>query len=393
MKKVLAINSGSSSFKYKLFSLPDEKVVASGMADRVGLDGSSFEIKFDDQKHVEEVAIPDQETAVKLLLDNLTKYKVIDSLKEIVGVGHRIVAGGEYFKDSALINEEKLQKIFALKDYAPLHNPAEGEGIKAFMKLLPGVPEVGVFDTAFHQTLDAVHYLYPVPYEYYEKYKARKYGAHGTSVRYVANEAAKMMGKDIKDLKLITCHLGSGSSITAVKNGKSYDTSMGFTPLAGIMMATRSGDVDPSLLQFVMNKENLTMDEMIDILNKKSGLVGISGISPDMRDLKHNKDPRAVLARQMFVNRIVRYIGAYIAEMGGVDGIAFTAGIGEHDKRVRASVMKQLSFMGIDPDLEANETNGQKFITKPDSKIKVMIIPTDEEVMIARDVVRLAHLD
>ncbi|WP_276804772.1 acetate/propionate family kinase [Lactobacillus hominis] len=394
MKKVLAINSGSSSFKYKLFSLPDEKVIAEGMADRVGLPDSTFDMKLaDGKKYEEKENIPDQEAAVQKLLDWLQKYNVVTDLSEIAGVGHRIVAGGEYFKDSAIIDEDKLEKVFALKEYAPLHNPAEGEGIRAFMKLLPGVPEVGVFDTSFHETLDAVHYLYPIPYEYYEKYRARKYGAHGTSVRYVSGQAAEMMKKPLDELKLIVCHLGSGASITAVKDGKSYDTSMGFTPLAGIMMATRSGDVDPSLLQYVMKKENLSMDEMIEILNKKSGLLGVSGISPDMRDLKHNPDKRAQLAREMFINRIVRFIGAYTAEMGGVDGIVFTAGIGEHDKRVRKAVMKDLEFLGIDPDFDANETNGQKFITKPDSKIKVMIIPTDEELMIERDVVRLAHLD
>lgn len=394
MKKVLAINSGSSSFKYKLFSLPDEKVIAEGMADRVGLPDSTFDMKLaDGKKYEEKENIPDQEAAVQKLLDWLQKYNVVTDLSEIAGVGHRIVAGGEYFKDSAIIDEDKLEKVFALKEYAPLHNPAEGEGIRVFMKLLPGVPEVGVFDTSFHETLDAVHYLYPIPYEYYEKYRARKYGAHGTSVRYVSGQAAEMMKKPLDELKLIVCHLGSGASITAVKDGKSYDTSMGFTPLAGIMMATRSGDVDPSLLQYVMKKENLSMDEMIEILNKKSGLLGVSGISPDMRDLKHNPDKRAQLAREMFINRIVRFIGAYTAEMGGVDGIVFTAGIGEHDKRVRKAVMRDLEFLGIDPDFDANETNGQKFITKPDSKIKVMIIPTDEELMIERDVVRLAHLD
>ncbi|WP_297816689.1 acetate/propionate family kinase [uncultured Lactobacillus sp.] len=394
MKKVLAINSGSSSFKYKLFSLPDEKVIAEGMADRVGLPDSTFDMKLaDGKKYEEKEDIPNQEAAVQKLLDWLQKYDVVTDLSEIAGVGHRIVAGGEYFKDSSIIDKDKLQKIFDLKEYAPLHNPAEGEGIKAFMKLLPGVPEVGVFDTSFHETLDPVHYLYPIPYEYYEKYRARKYGAHGTSVRYVVGQAAKMMDKPLDELKLIVCHLGSGASITAVKDGKSYDTSMGFTPLAGIMMATRSGDVDPSLLQYVMKKENITMDEMIEILNKKSGLLGVSGISPDMRDLKHNPDKRAKLAREMFINRIVRFLGAYIAEMGGADGIVFTAGIGEHDKRVRKGVMEALEFLGIDPDFEANETNGQKFITKPDSKIKVMIIPTDEELMIERDVVRLAHLD
>ncbi|GAA3625920.1 acetate kinase [Lactobacillus hamsteri] len=394
MKKVLAINSGSSSFKYKLFSIPDEEVIAKGMADRVGLDGSSFEIKLaNGEKHVEEVSIPDQETAVGLLLKALKKYNVVEDLTEIAGVGHRIVAGGEYFKDSAIIDEENLQRIFDLKEYAPLHNPAEGEGIKAFMKLLPDAPQVGVFDTSFHQSLDATHYLYSVPYEWYEKYHARKYGAHGTSVRYVSKRAAEMLGKDVKDLKLIICHLGSGASITAVKDGKSFDTSMGFSPLAGITMSTRSGDVDPSLVQFVMEKENLSMDEMIEILNKKSGLLGLSHISPDMRDLKFNPDERAQRARAIFINRIIRYVGAYLTEMGGVDAVIFTAGVGEHDVGVRKAVMESLEFMGLKPDLEANEENGERFITKPDSKIKAMIVPTNEELIIARDVVRLAHLN
>lgn len=394
MKKVLAINSGSSSFKYKLFSLPEEKVIAEGMADRVGLDGSSFDIELKDgQKHTEDVAIPDQETAVSLLLKALKKYNVVDDLKEIAGVGHRIVAGGEFFKDSALITEDNLHEIFDLKEYAPLHNPAEGEGIKAFMKLLPGVPEVAAFDTSFHQSMDDVHYLYSVPYDYYKKYRVRKYGAHGTSVRYVSMRTAELMKKDLKDLKMIVCHLGSGASITAVKNGKSYDTSMGFTPLAGITMSTRSGDVDPSLLQYVMDKENMSIDEMIKSLNNKSGLLGISGISPDMRDLKFNPDKRAQLARKIFINRIVRYVGSYLVEMGGIDAIVFTAGVGEHDVGVRKGVMDSLKFLGLDPDYEANEENGEKFITKPDSKIKALIVPTNEELMIERDVVRLAKLD
>lgn len=394
MKKVLAINSGSSSFKYKIFSLPEEKVIAEGMADRVGLDGSSFDIELKDgQKHTEDVAIPDQETAVSLLLKDLKKYNVVDDLKEIAGVGHRIVAGGEFFKDSALITEDNLHEIFDLKEYAPLHNPAEGEGIKAFMKLLPGVPEVAAFDTSFHQSMDDVHYLYSVPYDYYKKYRVRKYGAHGTSVRYVSMRTAELMKKDLKDLKMIVCHLGSGASITAVKNGKSYDTSMGFTPLAGITMSTRSGDVDPSLLQYVMDKENMSIDEMIKSLNNKSGLLGISGISPDMRDLKFNPDKRAQLARKIFINRIVRYVGSYLVEMGGIDAIVFTAGVGEHDVGVRKGVMDSLKFLGLDPDYEANEENGEKFITKPDSKIKALIVPTNEELMIERDVVRLAKLD
>ncbi|TLQ21666.1 acetate/propionate family kinase [Lactobacillus helveticus] len=390
MKKVLAVNSGSSSFKFKLFSLPDEKVVARGMADRVGLAESTFTIVLaNGESHQKQIAIPDQEAAVNLLINALKKYHAVEKLHEIVGVGHRVVNGGEYFKDSAVINKDNLQKIWDLAGFAPLHNPVEAKGIEAFMHVLPDVPQVAVFDTSFHQTLDPVHYLYSIPYDYYKKYGARKYGAHGTSVHYVTLEAAKMMQRDVKDLKLIICHLGSGSSITAIKNGKSYDTSMGFSPLSGVTMGTRSGDIDPSLVQHLMHETVASIDEMIDILNKKSGLIGLSGISSDMRDLKYNDDPRAVLSRKIFINRIVRYIGSYLAEMGGADGIVLTAGVGEGDVEVRKQIMDAFKYMGVKPDYEANKSNGQKLITKPDSKIQVMIIPTNEELMIARDVVRL----
>ena len=394
MEKVLAINSGSSSFKYKLFSLPDEKVIAKGMADRVGLDYASFEIKLaDGTKHVEKTEIPDQEAAVSLLLKFLKQFNVVEDLNEIVVVGHRVVNGGEFFKDSTIITKENLHEIYELEDYAPLHNPAEGRGIEAFMNVLPNVPQVAVFDTTYHRALDPVHYLYSLPYEYYEKYGVRKYGAHGTSVRYVAPRAADMMGKDLKDLKLIVCHLGSGASITAVKDAKSYDTSMGFSPLAGITMATRSGDIDPSLIQHLMHVEHKSMDEMIYMLNHKSGLLGLSVISPDMRDVRESDSDRAKLARNIFINRIVRYVGSYIAEMGGVDGIIFTAGIGEHDMGVREAVMDAFKYMGVDPDYEANNKISEGFITKPDSKVKVMVIPTNEELMIERDVVRLTHIN
>lgn len=394
MKKVLAINSGSSSFKYKLFSLPDEKVIASGMADRVGLDNASFEIKLaDGTKHVEKTEIADQEAAVNLLIKFLKQFNVVDDLHEIVGVGHRVVNGGEYFDDSTIITKENLPKIYELEDYAPLHNPAEGRGIEAFMNVLPEVPQVAVFDTTYHRALDPVHYLYSLPYEYYEKYGVRKYGAHGTSIRYTAPHAAKMLGKDLKDLKLIICHLGSGASITAVKDGKSCDTSMGFSPIAGITMATRCGDIDPSLIQHLMHVEGKSMDEMIHILNHKSGLLGLSGISPDMRDIRESDTERAKLARKIFINRIVRYVGSYIAEMGGADAIIFTAGIGEHDMGVRKEVMDAFKYMGVEPDYEANEENGEHFITKPDSKVKVMVIPTNEELIIERDVVRLTNIN
>ena len=394
MKKVLAINSGSSSFKYKLFSLPDEKVIASGMADRVGLDNASFEIKLaDGSKHVEKTEIADQEAAVNLLIKFLKQFNVVDDLHEIVGVGHRVVNGGEYFTDSTIITKENLPKIYELEDYAPLHNPAEGRGIEAFMNVLPEVPQVAVFDTTYHRALDPVHYLYSLPYEYYEKYGVRKYGAHGTSIRYTAPHAAKMLGKDLKDLKLIICHLGSGASVTAVKDGKSFDTSMGFSPIAGITMATRCGDIDPSLIQHLMHVEGKSMDEMIHILNHKSGLLGLSGISPDMRDVRESDTDRAKLARKIFINRIVRYVGSYIAEMGGVDAIIFTAGIGEHDMGVRKEVMDAFKYMGVEPDYEANEENGEHFITKPGSKVKAMVIPTNEELIIERDVVRLTDIN
>lgn len=394
MDKILAINSGSSSFKYKLFSLADESVLASGLGDRIGIDGSTFSMKLaDGTKHEAEVDLPNQEVAVQTLLDWLKEYGVIADVKEIVGVGHRIVNGGELFPDSAIIDKDNIHKVFDLTNYAPLHNPAEGHGIQAFMNILPDVPQVGVFDTSFHQSMDEVHYIYSLPYEYYEKYKARKYGAHGTSVRYVSGKAAELLGKDLKDLKLVVCHLGSGASVTAVKDGKCYDTSMGFSPLAGVTMGTRSGDVDPSVLQYIMKKEGITdFNEMIDILNHKSGLLGLSGISSDMRDIRNSDDKRAKLADAVFINRVVRYVGSYIAEMGGADAVVFTAGIGEHDDEVREGVMKSLSFMGVDFDDAANKAANEGFITKEDSKLAGLIIPTDEELIIERDVVRLAKL-
>ena len=394
MDKILAINSGPSSFKYKLFSLADESVLASGLGDRIGIDGSTFSMKLaDGTKHEVEVDLPNQEVAVQTLLDWLKEYGVIADLKEIVGVGHRIVNGGELFPDSAIIDKDNIHKVFDLTNYAPLHNPAEGREIQAFMNILPDVPQVGVFDTSFHQSMDEVHYIYSLPYEYYEKYKARKYGAHGTSVRYVSGKAAELLGKDLKDLKLVVCHLGSGASVTAVKDGKCYDTSMGFSPLAGVTMGTRSGDVDPSVLQYIMKKEGITdFNEMIDILNRKSGLLGLSGISSDMRDIRNSDDKRARLAEAVFINRVVRYVGSYIAEMGGADAVVFTAGIGEHDDVVREGVMKSLSFMGVDFDDAANKAANEGFITKEDSKLAGLIIPTDEELMIERDVVRLAKL-
>lgn len=392
MKKVLAINSGSSSFKYKLFSFPDERVIASGMADRVGMENAVFKIKLSNGKeYIKNTAIPNQAAAVKLLMDDLKKFNVVKDLKEFAGVGHRVVNGGEIFKDSALIDQKKLQQIFDLGDLAPLHNIPEATGIKAFMETIPCVPQVAVFDTSYHTSLDPIHYLYSIPYKYYKEDSIRKYGAHGISVEYVARRAARMMGKNPNIVKLIVCHLGSGASVTAVKNGKSFDTSMGFSPLTGVTMGTRSGDFDPSALQQLMHKTGMSIDDAVDMLNHESGLLGISGISSDMRDLIESKEKRAKLARRIFINRVVRYVGAYAAEMDGVDGIVFTAGVGEHDSGVRAGVMSYLKYLGLKPDYKANRTNGEKFISMPDSKVKALVVPTNEELMIAREVIRLTR--
>lgn len=391
MEKILAINSGSSSFKFKLYEMPDEKVIASGIAERIGIANSFFEIKFNGEKHHLDIDIPDQETAVNILLDQFKELNIIQDLDEIKGVGHRVVAGGEIFKSSSLIDQKKLDQIYDLAEFAPLHNPAEARGIEAFMKILPDVPEVAVFDTSFHQTMPMINYIYSMPYEYYENFSARKYGMHGTSVRYVIPEAAKMLDKPLKDLKLIVCHLGSGASITAVQDGKSFDTSMGFTPIAGVTMGTRTGDIDPSLIPFLMEKLDVSAQEVIDIFNNKSGLLGISGISSDMRDVEEAFDqPRARLAHDIFVNRVVRYIGQYIFELGGVDGIIFTAGIGEHSIDIRDHVVRGLDFYGVKMDWDQNIADGQRFISTEDSSVPVMVIPTDEELMIARDVVALS---
>ncbi|WP_286822589.1 acetate/propionate family kinase [Lactobacillus sp. UBA5813] len=389
MKKVLAINSGSSSFKYKLFSFPDKKVIASGMADRVGLDNAVFKIKLHGKEYIRNTAIPNQEAAVSLLIEDLKKFKVLKNLEELAGVGHRVVNGGEIFKDSTFIDKEKLQQIFDLGELAPLHNVPETTGIKAFMKIIPNVPQVAVFDTSYHTSLEPINYLYPIPYKYYEELGIRKYGAHGISVSYVAPRAAKLMGKNPYTGKLIVCHLGSGASVTAVKNGKSFDTSMGSSPLTGLAMGTRSGDFDPSALQYIMKKTGMSIDDAVDMLNHQSGMLGISGVSSDMRDLIESKQKRAKLARKIFINRVVRYVGAYAAEMDGVDAIVFTAGVGEHDPGIRAGVMASLRYLGLNPDFKANRTDGEKFISKPNSKVKALIVPTNEELMIANEVMRL----
>ncbi|KRM09265.1 acetate kinase [Paucilactobacillus suebicus] len=392
MSKTIAINAGSSTLKFKLFEMPSEKVIAEGVIERIGLKDSFVSIKYDGKKLKDTIQATDHEVAINYLLDQLIKLNIIKDFKEITGVGHRIVAGGEFFKDSVIIDDDVMEKIDELADYAPLHNPANLIGIKAFKKILPDITSVAVFDTSFHTTMPEENYLYSIPYEWYEKYGARKYGAHGTSHRYVSARAAEMLGKDLKDLKMITLHLGAGASITAIKDGKSFDTSMGFTPLAGITMATRSGDVDPSLIAWLEGKLNISSDEMIDTLNHKSGLTGLSGVSADMRDLEKVMDTnhRAKLARDIWINRVIRYIGQYVAEMDGLDVLVFTAGVGENDIEIRQSIADGLSFFGVGIDSDKNQIRGEeRDLTADGATVKTLLVPTDEELMIARDVERL----
>jgi acetate kinase len=394
MSKIIAINAGSSSLKFQLFEMPNEEVITKGLIERIGLDDSVFSITVNGEKQTETTDIPNHEVAVELLLSKLTSLGIIKSLEEIEGVGHRVVHGGEEFQDSVLINDEVIEKIDRLSELAPLHNPANLTGIKAFKNVLPNVPAVAVFDTAFHQTMPESSFLYSLPYEHYEKYGIRKYGFHGTSHKYVSERAAEMLGRPIEQLRLISCHLGNGASITAIQGGKSIDTSMGFTPLAGVTMGTRSGDIDPALIPYIMEKTNKTADEVLEGLNKRSGMLGLSGFSSDLRDIEQKAEEgneRAEMALSVFASHIHKYIGSYAARMSGVDAIIFTAGIGENSDTIRARVLTGLEFMGVYWDPALNKLRGdERFISYPHSPVKVMVIPTDEEVMIARDVVRLS---
>ncbi|CAM3528258.1 acetate kinase [Cytobacillus oceanisediminis] len=394
MAKIIAINAGSSSLKFQLFEMPSEEVITKGLIERIGLDNAVFNISVNGEKIKEVTDIPDHDIAVKILLDKLTNLGIIQSLDEIEGIGHRVVHGGEAFNDSVIISDEVLAKIDELSELAPLHNPANITGIKAFQQVLPNVQAVAVFDTAFHQTMPESSFLYSLPYEYYEKYGIRKYGFHGTSHKYVSERAAEMLGRPLEQLRLISCHLGNGASITAIEGGKSIDTSMGFTPLAGVTMGTRSGNIDPALIPFIMEKTGKNADEVLDILNKKSGMLGVSGFSSDLRDIETQAvegNERAELALEVFANRIHKYIGSYASRMYGVDAIIFTAGIGENSDVIRERVLQGLEFMGVYWDPALNKVRGEEaFINYPHSPVKVMIIPTNEEVMIARDVVRLA---
>lgn len=394
MAKMIAINAGSSSLKFQLFEMPSEDVITKGIVERIGLNDSIFQITVNDEKVKDILDIPNHEVAVKMLLDKLISLNIIQSLNEIEGVGHRVVHGGEEFNDSVVITDDVLKKIEGLSELAPLHNPANLTGIRAFQQALPNVPAVAVFDTAFHQTMPENSYLYSLPYNYYKEYGIRKYGFHGTSHKYVSERAAEMLGRPVEHLRLISCHLGNGASIAAIEGGKSIDTSMGFTPLAGVTMGTRSGNIDPALIPYIMEKTNKTADEVLDVLNKESGMLGVSGFSSDLRDIEDEAEKgndRAELALQVFGNRIHKYIGSYASRMSGVDAIIFTAGIGENSSAIRERVLKGLEFMGVYWDPALNKVRGEEaFISYPHSPVKVMVIPTNEEVMIARDIQRLA---
>ena len=389
MSKTIAINAGSSSLKWQLYVMPEETVIAQGIVERIGLNDSIFTIKHGEGQKFELVQdIPNHELAINMLLEQLLELNIIGSYEEITGAGHRVVAGGEHFKESIIIDADVLKTIEDLSDFAPLHNPAEAQVVRVFEKLLPHTLNVAVFDTSFHTTMPAVNYLYSIDQKYYEEFGARKYGAHGTSHRYVSERAIDMLGKPAEETKIITCHLGNGASITAVDGGKSVDTSMGFTPLAGVTMGTRSGDIDPSLLQYLMEKLELTdIKDMINILNKESGLLGLSGVSSDMRDLENSEEESAKLALEIFADRVRKYIGSYISVMNGVDAIVFTAGIGENDINMRKAIINGISWFGCEIDDEKNNVRGdERVISTDDSKVKVFLIPTDEELMIARDV-------
>ena len=391
---VLVINAGSSSLKYQLLNPTTGELLAKSLCERIGIDGLfTYKPQLPGKEAIKaaSVSMPTHSEAIQAVLNALVDEKngVIGSMKEIDAVGHRVVHGGEKFAKSVVITDEVMQAIEECTPLAPLHNPANIIGIKACQELMPGVPMVAVFDTAFHQTMPPVAYTYALPYEYYEKDKVRRYGFHGTSHKYVSQRAADMLGKPIEQLKLISCHLGNGSSVTAIDGGKSVDTSMGFTPLAGLPMGTRSGDIDAGILEYLMNKYGMDIKEMVNVLNKKSGVMGVSGVSSDFRDLEEafeQGNERAGLAVDMFNYGVKKLIGAYAAAMGGVDAIIFTAGVGENSASQRMAIASGLEFMGVKMDEDANKVRGEeRVISAPDSKVTVLLIPTNEELMIAMD--------
>ena len=390
--KILVLNCGSSSVKYKLIDTVSENVMAEGGVEKIGLNDGFLKFKLSDgSKQIKELGLVDHEGAVAAILNVLTdaEYGCIGAYGEIDAVGHRLVHGGTKFSGSVLITDEVKEMVRECYPLAPLHNPANMTGVEAIDRLMPDVPQVGVFDTAFHQTMPAKAYMYALPYKFYEEAGVRRYGFHGTSHRYVSQRVCEMLGVDIKTQKIVTCHIGNGGSITAVDGGKSVDTSMGFTPLAGLPMGTRSGDLDAGILQYVMNKHGLDIDEMLNVLNKKSGVEGLSCVSSDFRDLESaaaKGDKKAELAQEKFAYEVKKYVGAYAAAMGGVDAVIFTAGVGENDKVIRAMVCEGLEYMGVKLDAAANDVRGKETVlSTPDSKVKVLLIPTNEELMIAMD--------
>ena len=394
MSIVLAVNSGSSSLKFQLFDMPKEKVIVSGQIERIGLKDSLLTMKSNGKKFKKVFDIADHKLAVSTLLNNLSKKGFIKNIEDIEGVGHRVVRGGELYSNSVLIDDDVIHNIETLSRLAPLHNPVNVVGILAFQEALPNAVQVAVFDTAFHQTMSPCTYLYPLPYEYYQKHKIRKYGFHGTSHYYVSRKVAELMNKDVSKLNIISVHLGGGASVTAIKNGKSVNTSMGFTPLAGIMMGTRTGDVDPAILPFVMDAENLTADEVLEVFNHKSGMYGVSGISSDARDIlkaADEGDNRAILTLEMYNNRIAEVIGSYYIRLKKVDAIVFTGGIGENAGTMRADIFKQIAEpmnLKIDKKLNLETMGSNTRISLEDSASEVWIVPTDEELVIARDTTR-----
>ena len=396
--KILVLNCGSSSLKYQLIDMETEEVLASGKYERIGEREAFITHKAQGKKVEIKKPAYDHKEAIKFTLAQLTnpEYKVIDSLDEVEAIGHRVVHGGEIFKESAVIDDKVIEQIDECSEFAPLHNPAAILGMEACKKVMPGKPMVAVFDTTFHQTMPKEKYVYPIPYEYYKKYGVRKYGAHGTSHMYVSQRLAEIENKNIEDLKIVTCHLGQGSSICAVDGGKSIDTSMGLTPLGGIPMVTRSGDLDPSVLTYLMKKENISAAEMENILNKKSGVAGISGLAPDFRVIElesYEDNERAKIAMESFKYAVASYIAKYAVAMNGIDYIVFTGGIGENQINIRKGICEKLTFMGVDVDADANNMRGEeKVISKPDSKVKVYVIPTNEELMIAKETQRLVNI-
>ena len=385
--KILSVNAGSSSLKFQMYEMPEEKVLISGVFERIGINDSFYTIKINGEKIKKEAVLNNHEDAVNILIEELFDNKVIETLEEIEGVGHRVVHGGSKYSSSVVINEDVVDTIESLFDLAPLHNPANLLAIKAFQKSLPEVSQVAVFDTSFQQTMEEVDYIYPVPYEWFEKYGIRKYGFHGISHNYLANRMSEILGKD--EFRLITCHLGGGCSIEAIKDGKCVDASLGFSPNAGLMMGTRSGDIDSQIIPFVMNKSGKSLEEVMNDLTKKSGFLGVSGTSSDSRDIEdgvNNGDERCTLAQKMFVNRCIDYIAKYYVKLGGVDAICFAAGLGENSITTRKQIIDGLKALGIKLDDERNNVRGKEtLISSDDSTVPVWIIPTDEEVMIARD--------